>query len=63
MEISFVISKLIMLPMNRRCIMPDDLQQEEELLLKALEKYKEKKSQELTDKKTNTLPAVICAVL
>jgi hypothetical protein len=43
--------------------MPDDLQQEEELLLKALEKYKEKKSQELTDKKTNTLPAVICAVL
>ena len=48
--------------------MPDDLQRQEELLFKALKKYKEKKykekkSQEPTDKTTNTLPAVIAAVL
>ena len=43
--------------------MPDDLQKEEELLFKALEEYKEKKSQEPTDKITNTLSAVIAAVL
>ena len=43
--------------------MPDDLQREEEIFLKALEEYKEKKSQEPTDKTTNTLPAVIAAVL
>ena len=43
--------------------MPDDLQREEELFFKALEEYKEKKSQEPTDKTTNTLPAVIAAVL
>ena len=43
--------------------MPDDLQREEEIFLKALKEYKEKKSQEPTDKTTNTLPAVIAAVL
>ncbi|MFZ9740802.1 MAG: hypothetical protein ACO3CQ_02800 [Candidatus Nanopelagicaceae bacterium] len=43
--------------------MPDDLQREEELFFKALEEYKEKKSQEPKDKTTNTLPAVIAAVL
>ena len=43
--------------------MPDDLQREEELFLKALEEYKEKKSQEPKDKTTNTLPAVIAAAL
>ena len=43
--------------------MPDDLQREEELFLKALKEYKEKKTQEPTDKTTNTLPAVIAAVL
>jgi len=41
--------------------MTDDLQREEELFLKALEEYKEKKSQEPTDKTTNTLPAVFAA--
>jgi hypothetical protein len=43
--------------------MPDDLQREEELFLKALEEYKEKQTQEPTDKTTNTLPAVIAAAL
>ncbi len=43
--------------------MPDDLQREEELFLKALQEYKEKKSQEPKDKTTNTLPTVIAAVL
>ena len=43
--------------------MPDDLQRQEVILLKALEEYKEKKTQEPTDKITNTLPAVIAAVL
>lgn len=43
--------------------MSDDLQREEEIFLKALKEHKEKKSQEPTDKTTNTLPAVIAAVL
>lgn len=47
--------------------MPDDLQKEEELLFKALEEYKEKKSQEPIvkpqDDTSNILPAVIAAVL
>ena len=47
--------------------MPDDLQKEEELLFKALEEYKEKKSQEPIvkpqDDTSNILPAIIAAVL
>jgi hypothetical protein len=44
-------------------VVTDDLQREEEIFLKALKEYKEKKTQEPTDKTTNTLPAVIAAVL
>jgi hypothetical protein len=43
--------------------MPDDLQKEEELFLKALKKHKDKKRQQPINKTTNTLPAVIAAAL
>jgi hypothetical protein len=47
--------------------MSDDLQREEELFLKALKEYKEKKTQEPTDKPqddtSNILPAIIASVL
>lgn len=47
--------------------MPDDLQEEDELFLKALKEHKEKKSQEPIvkpqDDTSNILPAIIAATL